>query len=391
MRVGVEKWSVSTLGDTCDLYQPKTISRKEMVEDGRYLVYGANGVIGRYSAFNHEESEVLLSCRGNCGTVNVSKPLSWINGNAMVCRPKVLSLTTEYLRYFLESIDYSTVITGTAQRQITREPLAKVQISFPDVEIQSRIIETLEDHLSRLDAAMAGLITTRSKASNLFSAIASQALRPGVGWRDTTLGEISSSVRNGVFVSRASELPNGVPILRIGAVRPLELDLSDLRYTRRPYEQFAKDTELLEPGDLLFTRYNGNSEYVAACAEVPHLDGPLTYPDKLIRVRLQREVAHPAFVALACTTGSTREFLRSKVKTTAGQAGISGTDLKAAPIALPPLEIQAERLLTFERMREHLDAGTGSAGIAELKAPNLRRSLLHAAFTGQLTKEPASV
>jgi len=72
-------WKTETLGDACEMYQPKTISGKEMVEDGAYPVYGANGVIGRYNQFNHEEPQLLITCRGaTCGSVNISAPRSWV-------------------------------------------------------------------------------------------------------------------------------------------------------------------------------------------------------------------------------------------------------------------------------------------------------------------------
>ena len=78
-------WKTETLGDACEIYQPKTISGKDMVQDGSYPVFGANGVIGRYDKFNHEEPQLLITCRGaTCGSVNISAPRSWITGNAMV-------------------------------------------------------------------------------------------------------------------------------------------------------------------------------------------------------------------------------------------------------------------------------------------------------------------
>jgi hypothetical protein len=48
-------WQIKKLGEICEMYQPKTITGKELVKDGAYPVYGANGVIGRYNQFNHEE------------------------------------------------------------------------------------------------------------------------------------------------------------------------------------------------------------------------------------------------------------------------------------------------------------------------------------------------
>ena len=151
-----EGWESNTLNYFCEMYQPKTISRKELVDDGPYPVFGANGQIGFYTDFNHEESEVTVTCRGaTCGTVNVIPAMSWITGNAMVVRPKGQSLGKEYLNYFLQSSDFTSVISGTAQPQITRKTLSTLETVIAPRAEQERIVEILEDQLSRLDASLA--------------------------------------------------------------------------------------------------------------------------------------------------------------------------------------------------------------------------------------------
>ncbi len=151
-----EGWESNTLNYFCEMYQPKTISRKELVDDGPYPVFGANGQIGFYTDFNHEESEVTVTCRGaTCGTVNVIPAMSWITGNAMVVRPKDQSLGKEYLNYFLQSSDFTSVISGTAQPQITRKTLSTLETVVAPRAEQERIVEILEDQLSRLDASLA--------------------------------------------------------------------------------------------------------------------------------------------------------------------------------------------------------------------------------------------
>jgi type I restriction enzyme S subunit len=117
-----------------------------------HLVYGANGVIGRYDKFNHEFEEVLVTCRGaTCGTVNVSVPKSWINGNAMVVQPKSNGLSKDYLAMILRGIDYASVITGTAQPQITRQPLSKISIFVPSVAEQKQIVAKVDELMALCD------------------------------------------------------------------------------------------------------------------------------------------------------------------------------------------------------------------------------------------------
>jgi type I restriction enzyme, S subunit len=151
-------WVEKSLGETCEMYQPKTIGTKDLVPDGPYPVFGANGVIGRYDKFNHEEPQLLVTCRGaTCGSVNISEPNSWITGNAMVVRPKDHALDLHFLEFvFRGGIDISAAITGAAQPQITRTNLSPLLIRFPkSVTEQTRLAEKFEaltDETQRLAA-----------------------------------------------------------------------------------------------------------------------------------------------------------------------------------------------------------------------------------------------
>ena len=134
-------WPMVTLGEICDLYQPKTITQQDLVEDGPYLVFGANGVISRYNQYNHEEVEVLITCRGaTCGTINKSEPKSWVTGNAMVAKPKDERLSKEFLFSLLKGSDLGPTISGSAQPQITRQGLAPFTIPLPPIETQQQIV-----------------------------------------------------------------------------------------------------------------------------------------------------------------------------------------------------------------------------------------------------------
>jgi len=141
------------LKDFCKMYQPPTISTKEMIPDGEFVVYGANGPIGRYNKFNHEEPQLLVTCRGaTCGAVNMSEPFAWINGNAMVIQPDLKLATLEYMKYaFLGGIDVSSSITGSAQPQITRTTLEVIKVPLPSVEKQKEIVEKLDSAFAEID------------------------------------------------------------------------------------------------------------------------------------------------------------------------------------------------------------------------------------------------
>ena len=166
-----KEFQTKTLGDTCEMYQPKTISGNEMVADGAYVVFGANGVIGRYDKFNHEEPQLLITCRSaTCGSVNMSEPNSWITGNAMVVRPRNGAIELSFLEYlFRGGIDIARAITGAAQPQITRTNLAPREISYPESRAeQQRIVGIPDEAFEGITTAKANAEKNLQNARDLF-------------------------------------------------------------------------------------------------------------------------------------------------------------------------------------------------------------------------------
>lgn len=125
-----KKVSISTLAD---LYQPKTISGDEIMRDGKYLVYGANGIIGKYNEYNHEDETIAIACRGaSCGELQMTLPNCWITGNAMVVKPKSSFPYREFLYYTMVWNKPKRLVSGSAQPQITRDNLSLYEIKLPN-------------------------------------------------------------------------------------------------------------------------------------------------------------------------------------------------------------------------------------------------------------------
>jgi type I restriction enzyme S subunit len=138
------QWEECSLGAVCDLYQPVTLSSSELSMSGEHLVYGANGVIGTHNKYNHEESEIAVTCRGaTCGEVTVTKPRSWITGNAMVVKPRSGILRKDFILQYFRNHGLKSVISGSAQPQITRTGFAPLAIFFPHPDEQERIASCL--------------------------------------------------------------------------------------------------------------------------------------------------------------------------------------------------------------------------------------------------------
>ena len=141
------------LGEIASIYQPQTITKSDLVENGTYPVYGANGVIGYFNRFNHKESQIMIACRGTCGTVNISVPYSWITGNAMVInvddyKEKVDKM---YLYYYLRTLPWEELISGSGQPQIVRGPLLTLKVTLPPLDRQIEIRKIIDVFVIKLE------------------------------------------------------------------------------------------------------------------------------------------------------------------------------------------------------------------------------------------------
>lgn len=133
-----EGWEVVSLADVTNMYQPETLSTKDLIPNGKYFVFGAGGILGKYDKFNHNESEITITCRGNgSGNVFYTLPRTWITGNSMVVTPLNSLVSKEYLYYYLQFNGIHRFITGSAQPQITRQNLSLLQVCLPSKDVLS--------------------------------------------------------------------------------------------------------------------------------------------------------------------------------------------------------------------------------------------------------------
>ena len=144
-QAGLKHDEVVLLGDIADIYQPQTIPTSLLNDRYPYVVYGANGVIGKYLEYNHETSQICVTCRGNtCGMVNYTSPKSWITGNAMVINTDAHKVNKRFIYHQLCNINFRPLTSGSGQPQIVRSPLEKLRVWYPAAETQQKIVTVLD-------------------------------------------------------------------------------------------------------------------------------------------------------------------------------------------------------------------------------------------------------
>ncbi|CAG0988867.1 Type-1 restriction enzyme EcoKI specificity protein [Anaerolineales bacterium] len=202
------------------------------------------------------------------------------------------------------------------------------------------------------------------------------------GWIWVRFEELLAELKNGHFSKTPAFEPPGIPILRISAVRPLSVKLDEPRFFRGELEDVSQYE--LRNGDLLFTRYNGSLNLVGVCGLVRSLNEVMIYPDKLIRARFFENTVSPAYLEAYFSTALPRSIIEDKTKSSAGQQGISGKDLKDVPVPLPPLGEQQRIVAKIEALFAQADIIEQAAFVSLRRAEQINQSILARAFRGEL-------
>lgn len=132
----------------------------------------------------------------------------------------------------------------------------------------------------------------------------------------------------------------------------------------------------IQPGDLLFTRYNGSRDLVGRCARVPDHFGPIIHPDKLIRIVPRADVIDSHFLALFIETQEVRRFIEPRIKTTAGQSGVTGKDIRDIPLRYPCLAEQRQIVDILEGHLSRLDSADNYSASATARCRAMTISAL---------------
>jgi type I restriction enzyme S subunit len=256
----------------------------------------------------------------------------------------------------------------------------------PSIDEQHKIIEILEDHLCRLDAALADVTQAKTKAAQFKVAFLRSTFSGDASWIPTPMKKLGKWGGGGT-PSKANEKfwTNGtVPWLSPKDMGPLEITQTVDKITEEAC--LNSTVKKIAKNSVVFVVRSGILERKLPMA-LTRVETTLNQDMKALTFS---DVVHPKFGFYAML-GLEQDILRSCRKSGTTVASINTESLMNYEIKIPSLPIQAEILDYVESQLALIDNSAPQVESVLKVGKNLRRSLLQAAFTGQLTKEVASV
>lgn len=127
-------WEVKSLDALGEFKNGKGIGSKLRHEDGKYIILGSNGIIGRTNEVLFNEPVIAIGRVGaNYGEIHYSMEPCWISDNAITVQPKAKNHFW-FVYQIMRKIDYSNFAIGSAQPLITQSAVKAVSFIYPDSE-----------------------------------------------------------------------------------------------------------------------------------------------------------------------------------------------------------------------------------------------------------------
>ena len=364
---------VMQLGDIFEFVYGKGLTEAER-NGGEVPVYGSNGIVGWHNKSITMGTTIIIGRKGSLGEVHISSKPCWPIDTTYYVVDTKIPCDLSWLYYALLTLDLTKMNKSAAVPGLNRNDAYEKRIHFPLFPEQRRIAAILvkADRLRRLrqHARQLGETYLQSVFLEMF----------GDG-RKFMLAEfadiLAEDPKNGLYLP-VEYFGSGMPIIRIDAFYDGILDnpsqFKRVRATPKQIKEFS-----VENDEILINRVN-SLEYLGKCALVRGLTEPTLFESNMMRIRLNREIAHPIFVTKFLTSPQTYSEILQRAKKAVNQASINQEDVEAFKIPVPSLADQ-ERFAVIVNSYEHLHYRQREA---ECQAEMLFQGLLHRAFQGEL-------
>jgi len=400
-----EGWQSKALADLCEVFTDGDwVESKDQSAEGIRLIQTGNVGEGIFkdrsekARYISKETFERLRCteifEGDCLVSRLPDPVgrSCILQNSSermitavdctVIRFHSHLLYSHFFNYYSQSDLYlravAEVCTGTTRNRISRSNLGMIQIPVPPLPEQRRIVALLDEAFAGLATAKVNSERNLQNARAIFeSHLQSVFSQRGEGWVDRQLASLCTEITVGHVGSMKTEYKeSGIPFLRSQNIRPFEVSMDNSMFIDEAFHRTLKKSQL-RPGDLAIVR----TGYPGTAAVIPP-ELPDSNCSDLVIVRPGEEI-DPHFLAAFFNSAFGKQLVLGKI-VGAAQKHFNITAAKEVVLHVPPMSEQLAIVVKSDELREETQRLTSLYERKLAALEELKKSLLHQAFNGEL-------
>ena len=320
------------------------------------------------------EGDLLIAMSGaTTGKIgfNTEDTVFYLNQRVGKFEPRE-KLNKRFLYHFLSmNVEENLRISaGAAQPNLSTEQIKGFAIPLPPLAEQQRIVGLLEEAFEGFATAKANAEKNLQNARALFeSHLQSVFTQRGKGWVEKLLGDVCET-------TQGVQIPKNLHFKSPGENRRRYLYISDFDHDENlKYVDDIFPKKRVTENDLIVVNTGATAGKIFR-----GIDGVLS--NNLFKVTLNQGI-DADFLYYFVTSSLFKEHQKKIVKGTANPH-MGHENFKSTPVNIPPLDVQLETATKLDDLREETQR---LARIYERKLSalaELKKSLLHQAFTGEL-------
>jgi len=385
----ISEYKIRNLGDIAEVIRGTTITRREVTEGKIPVIAGGQTPSCFHNIANRIGKTITVSASGAyAGFVQYFETPIFASDCSTIKVIDEKELNTKFLYYMLLSVQTEIYgfQRGTGQPHVYPSQLVNLQVPIPFLNEQLKIVEILEDHLSRLDAALADVKQAKLKAAQFRVSFLRSIFKGDETWATVKLKDVGKWQGGGTpSKSNSSFWTDGV----IPWISPKDMGPSEIWTTQDLITEDAvmnSTVNKVDANSIVMVVRSGILERILPIA-LTRMVSTMNQDMKALTVNSD---LMPKF-AFYSLFGFEQDILQKCRKTGTTVASIKTEALMNYEIKVPTKVIQQSILEFVESQVSLLDATVTPINMIAKTGENLRRSLLQAAFTGQLTKEEVNV
>lgn len=373
-------WETKPLGEIIQLEYGKPLDASQRKFDGLYPVYGANGEKDRSDTFFYDKPSIIVGRKGSAGEVNLTEARFWPLDVTYFVTFDETRFDLQFLYYLLSHLELPKLAKGV-KPGINRNEVYAIDVATPELPEQKRIAAILDEAFSGIATARAAAEQNRQNARALFeSHLQSVFSQRGEGWMEKTLEDAvdgQCSLSYGI-VQPGEDQPDGLPIVRPTDLGEKTIELDGLKRINPSLADSYRRTTL-RGGDLLLC-VRGSTGMVSVASDAL-AGGNVTRG--IVPIHFDNTLVTQDFGYYLMRSAPIQQQIREK---TYGAAlmQINIRDLRNLILPIPPRAVQAELAGTFESLLKDTQRLEALYQRKLETLSELKQSLLHQAFSGQL-------
>jgi type I restriction enzyme S subunit len=371
------EWQIVPMGQLCSIKSGKS-DTQDATEDGAYAFFDRSRTVKKSSRYIFDCEALIIPGEGT-----EFLPKHFIGKFDLHQRAYALydfsnHIDVRFLYYFLHhKCDYfPQVAVGATVKSLRLRHFEQLPVSLTSPAEQQRIVAILDEAFAGIATAAANAKKNLNNARELFVSYW-QSIIANPKYQIRTLGELCESIEYGT--SSKSEPTGKIPVLRMGNIQDGKLDWDNLVYSNNDIEI---EKYSLKFNDVLFNRTN-SPELVGKTA-IYKGEMPAIFAGYLIRIHRNENLLDADYLTYFLNSNDAKEYGKTVVISSVNQANINGTKLKSYPLPTPSLSEQKIIVAKLDKLSAETKKLETIYQQKLLALDELKKSILHQAFSGQL-------